>query len=579
MNVLTASAVGFATLGLLWTGTAPAQEAIHKGLVLVQRTVDAKYDASSPLFPALLQSPLTQPYLVKQGDSLQKIVSEKFGMGPSVTPDLYEGMASRIQELNDIGDRSAIQAGAQLKLPDLPPVQWRQPGAANPNYGVPRVQPGPSYSSVLQGRLPSVAGAASARKILDAGRKAERLVNQWRWLTLDEAKAEAAVSGPATHLTYWAQPITLKLAQGSPAAPGTPTVASDLQFLAALVKRRAPQQEVVVYVLDDSWPSDSAFETSRSFLVNALNIIRKANYFGDGNLPEALSNGSAKTNFPLQAPGRHSHAALINASLSDFSKLTPRVKVVYLPLFTEQKWSKELWQELTYTTLVASAMHSKLGDAEPTIEIKKQAQGDASQLVGQIPGKAIDSLGPAQQTPITVLEKFAQLYSQTTGIPFFISMSWTVEEHEIEFGPDPDALGVSLAASGNDKKDVVGDAVYLAYRAKASPGDVLAVMNTDGTGQELCGSSTLPLSGPNAFYGLAYDGTFNVGTPECGSSFSTPRVAWLLALRQAYNAPIPKSTWPYWYASFRTSVIALQSSTQTTSRRYWLPVAKLFDGL
>ena len=144
--------------------------------------------------------------------------------------------------------------------------------------------------------------------------------------------------------------------------------------------------------------------------------------------------------------------------------------------------------------------------------------------------------------------------------------------------PDPDSLGVSLAAAGNDNKDVIADAVYLAYRAKAAPGDVLAVMNTDGTGKELCRSSKLPLVGPNPFYGLAYDGTFDSGT-ECGSSFSTPRVAWLLALRQAYNAPVPKGGWPDWYASFRTSVVALQSATQTTSRRYWLPVSKLFDGL
>lgn len=125
---------------------------------------------------------------------------------------------------------------------------------------------------------------------------------------------------------------------------------------------------------------------------------------------------------------------------------------------------------------------------------------------------------------------------------------------------------------------VIGNAVYLAYRAKAAPGDVLAVMNTDGNGQELCKSSRLPLTGTNPFYGLAYDGTF-AGGSECGTSFSAPRVAWLLALRQAYNAPIGKAGWPDWYASFRTGVLSLQSPSQTTSRRYWLPVGKLFDGL
>ena len=571
------------SLGLLtslWLASSALaqEEASNKGLVLVQRTVNAKYDAASSTFSALLNSTLTQPYLVKPDDTLQKIVSEKFAMGPTAAPALYEQMAARIQSLNGISNLNAIQTGSKLTLPDLPPVQWRQPNPSNPNYGVPRVQSGPTYAAILSGRGLGTAGAVDVRKLFDAGRKAEPLVNQWRWVPVEQAKAEAEATDSSVSQTFWSQPITLKFAQALAASSATGTVASDLQFLTALVKRRAPQQDVVVYVLDDSWPSSAAFESSRAFLVGALSSIRKVNFFGDGALPAALNDGTAKTDFPPQMPGHLLHAARIATSLADLTKLTPRVKVVYLPLFLEQKWSKELWQELAYTALVASAMHSKLGAAEPTDGIRKQARSDAAQLVAQIPTKVINSLGPAQQTPITVLQKIAQLYASTVGIPYFISMSWTIEKRELDFGPDPDSLGVSLAASGNDDKDVIGDAVYLAYRAKAAPGDVLAVMNTDGTGKELCGSSRLPLTGPNAFYGLAYEGTFNDGA-ECGSSFSTPRVAWLLALRQAYNAPIAKQNWPDWYASFRTSVLALQSATQPTSRRYWLSVNKLFDGV
>lgn len=570
---------------LMWLGIVSmpvmglAQEESSKGLVLVQRTINAKYEAAaSSDFTTLLKSTLTQSYVVKPSDTLQKIVSDKFAMGPNATPELYDKVAERIKALNDIDGLGSIRAGSRLQLPDLPPFQWKQQSAANQNYGLPRVQPGPPYAAVLNSHDFMATDRFGSRRIFDAGRKAEPLVTQWRWLTVDQAKAEAAISDKVASLAFWSQPITLKFAQAAPVVAATPTVASDIQFLGKLVKRRAPQQEVVVFVLDDSWPSDAAFESSRAFLVGALASIRKANYFGDGGLPPMITNGTAKTNFPLKESDRRSHAELISASLADFNKLTSKVKVVYLPLFTEQKWAKEFWQELTYTALLASAMHSKLGEVEPTDEIRRRARSDAAQLVGQIPSKVIDSLGPAQQTPITVLQKIAQLHATTTGIPYFISMSWTVEKHEIEFGPDPDSLGVSLAASGNDEKEVIKDAVYLAYRAKASPGDILAVMNTDGAGVELCRSSKLPLSGPNPFYGLAYDGTYDAGA-ECGSSFSTPRVAWLLALRQAYNLPITKSNWPDWYASFRTSMLSLQSSTQTTSRRYWLSVNKLFDGL
>lgn len=553
-----------------------AQGESDKSLVLVQRTVNAKYQTVSLQFSSLLSSTLTQPYVVEPNDTLQKIVSDKFAIGPAATPQIYAQMVTRIQSLNNLSNPGAIRAGSRLQLPDLPPNQWKEPNPANPNYGLPRVQGGPSYSEVFGG-VGAKAGTGNAWRIFDAGRKAEPLVNQWRWITVEEAKAEAALPN-LTGLTFWSQPITLKLAQVPVGLATSSTITADLQFLTSLIKRRAPQQDVVLYILDDSWPSDAAFESSKVFFKTALAAIRKANFFGDGAIPDALNDGTTKTDFPQQTQGSVLHAARIKSSLAGFSELTPRVKVIYLPLFIEQKWAKEIWQELTYTALLASAMHAKLGIAQPTEEIRKRARSDATQLVAQIPTKMINSLGPAQQTPITVLQKIAQLYAATTGVPFFISMSWTIEKREIDFGPDPDSLGVSLAASGNDSKDVITDAVYLAYRAKAAPGDVLAVMNTDASGEELCGSSRLPLGGPNPFYGLAYDGTFDGGT-QCGTSFSTPRVAWLLALRQAYNAPVPRTSWPDWYASFRTSVVALQNATQSTSRRYWLSVSKLFDGV
>lgn len=564
-------------VSLTLPGDARAQSESEEGLVLVQRTVDARYEGNSSSLATVLNSTLTKPYVIKANDTLQGILSQKFSIGPTVSPVVFEKVLARTQELNGIDNPSVIKAGAEIVLPDMPAAQWKQAVANNHNYGVPRGDIGPSYTAVASsGGYPSAADFDE--KVLDAGRKAAPLVTQWRWLTVAQAKLEEAAAAAANVQSppLWSQPLTLKFAQAAKQAGGT--FEADLKYLEELLKRRAPKQDVVLYVLDDSWPSDAAFDTSRKFLREMLVAVRTANYFGDEPLPSALGTAAVKTEIPALTGGRQLHAAKINSSLADFAKLSSRVKVVYLPLFTQQKWAKEIWQELTYTALVASDMHSSLGQAEPPLDVKKNARSLAGQLVAQIPSKMVDSLGPAQQTPITVLQKLAQLYAATSGSPYFISMSWTVEKMELDFGPDPDSLGVSLAASGNDRKNVMTDSVYLAYRAKAAPGDVLAVMNTDSTGMELCDSSMLPLSGPNPFYGLAYDGRFN-NDIECGSSFSTPRVAWLLALRQAYNSPVGKASRPDWYASFRTAVLALQNATQPTSKRYWLSVEKLFDGL
>ena len=163
----------------------------------------------------MLKSQLTQSYLIKPDDTLQKIVSDKFAVGPTAAPELYAQMVARIQALNDIPNPDGIRAGSQLRLPDLPPNQWKEPNPVNRNYGLPRLQGGPSYSAVLSGVGP--AATSDAWRIFDAGRKAEPLVNQWRWVTVEEAKAEATASSGSTGLTFWSQPITLKLAQTTPA--------------------------------------------------------------------------------------------------------------------------------------------------------------------------------------------------------------------------------------------------------------------------------------------------------------------------------------------------------------------------
>lgn len=158
-------------------------------------------------------------------------------------------------------------------------------------------------------------------------------------------------------------------------------------------------------------------------------------------------------------------------------------------------------------------------------------------------------------------------------------MSWTVEKSELDYFPDPDLMGVSLAAAGNDKRDVLRDSVYMAYRAKESQGDVLAVMNTDGSGGEWCGTNELPYKDNTPFYGLAYDGTLEGPEPACATSFSTPRVAWLSALRQAYTSPVAVEDRSGWFGAYRKNVLSLQSSGMQSSKRYLLTVAKLFSGL
>jgi len=563
-------AVMIASMGLPAAGLAQDDRA---GMVLVQRTVNARYIAESQPFKDILGTTLTRTYKVQTGDSVQKIVSENFLVGPTSAKRVYEGISSKIETLNNLDGR--LQAGKEILLPDIPPMQWKQASPKNPNYGVPRIQ-------FAQTMTEKASGVAKAKQS-DLGRKAEDLVTTFLWMTPAQAKLEldSTANTSARVDYYWTQPITVKFAQiQAKVGAKLGHTDKDSNFIDSLVKRREPPQDVVVFVLDDSWPSSESFEASRAFLVKALDDIAAANYFPAPRWPTEIRNGTARTNFPLQSPPRHSHAALIEAALEPFQSLTSKVHVVYLPLFTEQIWAKEIWQELASTAVLAKSMHSMLGALRPSPDVVENSRDIAAELIKAVPTRAVADIGSAQQAPLTILARIAELYTSRTEIPYFISMSWTVEDRTFDFGPDANAMGLFLAAAGNDRKDVVSDNVYMAFRAKSFPGDVLAVINTDSIGDIQCDSNKLPTSVGSSFYGLAYDGTIDGPTPVCATSFSTPRVAWLLALRQAYSAPV--TTDPdrkSWFATYRQGLLDLQSPTDSSSRRYLLSVPRLFHGL
>ncbi len=551
----------------------------EKPLVLIERVVNTRYNENAAAYSALLNSSMTSSYVVKNGDNLSAIVSARYKIGQGQTPELYEPMADRIRGLNSLEDGKPLAIGQKLDLPDMPPLQWKEPMTANPTFGIPRVQPGPSYKAAQSGGTSKFWESFDKKanfNITDTVLKSEPMVSQPRWTSPEVAKAELQSSSGTVRTVLWDQPLTIVLADGGLQFTGT-SIPEDVKFVQELVKRHPPPNETVLFVLDDTWPDSESFSESKAFMLTAMDVIRKKYKLGDGLNIGKLKDASSTTfreNYP-------SHSLAIKTALADFHAVTSKVRVIYLPLFTEQDWSRELWLEMLFLVRCAFMMDTQFGLMQPNSIVRTEAEKFARDVIDQIPRKAVNDVGRSQQSPISTLHSIAQLYAQATGFPYFVNMSWTVKKKQLDFKPnsDADVAGVSLAAAGNEKLDVINATVYLAYRAKAFPGDVLAVMNTDSAGSPMCDSSLLPVSGPIAFYGLAYDGRVQ-SNGGCATSFSTPRVAWLLALRHAYNAPLKESSWSTWYSNFQQSVIALQGEQgPATTKRYWLPVSKLFTGL
>ena len=115
---------------------------------------------------------------------------------------------------------------------------------------------------------------------------------------------------------------------------------------------------------------------------------------------------------------------------------------------------------------------------------------------------------------------------------FFLNESWTVVPDTVELGSPGLSSGIVVAAAGNTPgKEVNSDTGKIDFARNATPAnDVLAALDTKpGLNQPFCDSSQLNRDTLSMTMAAAYDGEA-VDGGLCGTSFSAPRIAWLLAL-------------------------------------------------
>jgi hypothetical protein len=582
------SAVQSATVLVGWlvctTGIAAAP-APPEEMVLVQRVIDTRYEENyggSRTYPALLHSSLRRLHTVKPNESLQSITNSLFAIGPKAAPRAYRALETFIVDTNHLKSQNDLHAGQKLVLPDLAPKQVFNEVGTNPLSNQPKVSPSPRLSEVSTGEAFSFSSDAftAIPKVTDIARKSAAFVTQWRWIPASQAEKEVAVADTlgAAPTTVQSGAVSVQFVDDQHGVTGPDEIADDVAFLRSLLARKQPTREMVVYVLDDSWPTQIAFAGCRDFFAHAAQVVNRRFALGGSEWPPAMLSPNAKVDFPFATRSVSPHAAKVDAALEPLAKLSDKVRIVYVPLFSEQAWSKEFLHELLRLAFTARGKGEGLDDGSaPAPDVIKTARTLADDIAPKLPSQLVNDVAQTDQSVIASLFLFAQLYARATGTPFYISMSWTVPKYRFAIAPEPDTFGVPLAAVGNNiGYDVMENKVLLSMRAREYPGDVLAIMNAHSDGRVDCSSEwVVP---PNeVVYGFVYDG-FLIGG-ACGTSFSTPRVAWLLALREGFNAPVGESSQGTWFIEYRRFLLELQDATAQGYRRYWLSPKRLFQGL
>jgi hypothetical protein len=223
------------------------------------------------------------------------------------------------------------------------------------------------------------------------------------------------------------------------------------------------------------------------------------------------------------------------------------VKVVYLPLSASQTGAKQLLREIIYLgQLVTYAAPAIAEGVTPEKSILDQAVTDTDTIIKDNKALTWAPLQPVSGTELDIATDVAVIqslsivlhyFSEATRQPFVLSFSWTVPDLSLRPYFEQGSYGWKLVAAGNGTDNKVANVhnrnhkIQFAYRSLA-PRDFVVVGNASGD-KVLCNSNTFEDAPNIKVMGLAFPG--NVTSKLCGTSFSTPRIAWLLAAREAVS--------------------------------------------
>ncbi|WP_439641572.1 hypothetical protein [Nevskia sp.] len=587
------------TFGVL-AGTASAVEPSEAAMapdgeekVLIWRRV--RNDFHNASFPTeqlaeLVNKTPTKVIKIASGQTLSSELQKSFNISSTWTPEMYEEMVSHIVDINGLESPDQIPADAALQVPDVPRTgQIYTPG--NPWIAGQHVK--------LIGAFPSVVATTVVGPTLSSFKGAiPQSELQYFVIPRRELKnyfLNGYVEQGASGL------LGIELGQ----EPGSPSTLSDKVLSAADSKRLkdglesagANKPRPVVVVLDASIPDDVEFLKSKQFIQEVSKTVREKYGLGDSPFFKAIGEAGHNLEYGPEKlyPNFSTHAALIKHSLDEFEALDPldRVQVVYLPLSHSQNEVDVLLKELVYLAQIIKStkpVFPPLAIASPNIRRAAEAATNTivelnPQVFGYDSVATISSGVGNTRTDRALLEALSVVmsyYSTATSRPHALSFSWQVNGLDVPATFQSNEFGWRVTAAGNqiantNGVDLIDRQLQFAARA-AEPKDFVVVMNSMGsTGR--CPSNLFNDSGLDVV-ALAFPG--NVNASLCGTSFSTPRVAWLLAAREAIVGkvqpfPVGESAKIMWLNSQRNLVMRLRRQSTDFFARYGLDIEKLLD--
>ncbi|SIO46086.1 hypothetical protein [Paraburkholderia phenazinium] len=524
---LVRSKLTFWAIGLSLCAGASAQSAVVDNTVLVLQTVQTDYAN-----PAVSQDSVAKAVpvqtTVRPNEGLSNIISRLYSVGRSNAPEAYAQIASAIRNWNNLSDKAELTNGQTLIVPDLPKIARSEPNPQNSLNAIPKLSLDLRSPNQVSGLL----NLDTDRVLNESQRLGAKAVVMVR--RMSSAQAKATLSVDPTAIVAEA-PLHLRFLQG--AAGGAPIIlsAADTQLIHSAAAGPTLQRPIMI-VFDDTWPDRNAEESARAYVLKAVQTLR-TRY----NLPPMNPfDAACRMGTPAGAWPSHAvtvHAAQIEEALKpliDAAGANSPITLIYLPTLAGGLCVDEVLGQLIELHLLTLHLGAQIGQGVPASLVANYHQVTQS-ILAKLRTQVDADGGDSDVETISAVLDFARRYGAAINQPVFTSMSWEFKYDDWQPLVPSEYGGLFVVAAGNDGSapPVTTTKVQFAERS-AHPGDMLAVMNVDSSGHFTCQTSVVDPT--SAAFATSFTGWLS---PQvCGTSFSAPRVAWLLALRESKRAPL-----------------------------------------
>lgn len=570
-------------------------------MIVIVRTVKTNYqhnDFNAAAFEKVIDNSVPQEIVIKPNQSISAAVKEHLRLWESASPRVYKKVLDYIANRNSgFADINMVRSGDTVLIPDIP----RMAEVAKKEANFKKLETSTRVSSNATWSQNSMA-YTSQPEVNDFNTGLGQTETQIRIVPLKVAKQSNVIVGDLSYekvhgsSQYAIASLSMELTMSGQNAQVVNSLMTQKESdaLSKLLKTsRIPNTKPLLVILDGAWPDNVEFKKTAGFTLEASDLIRSKFGLPASSSAEALDQNllreaaNSRTNFcrnssDCEYPNLRHHSGLIKESLKQFvllDKKPPLVDVIYLPTGTFQDYSINVLREMVRISTIANTVD------QPIIRNPRPAnyrslqpyQGANEEAISTVFSSAGINIEPPTfeiNNPEKVLTiktnkgvldgvmNFFWFYSIASERPVFVSLSWTTPKSSYPYLFRDDGPTVWLAAVGNTAShNITNNPIDFASRES-----FIAVQNTSDAG---CPTSTFTNSQELNVHGLIFNGA--VAHKICGTSFSTPRVAWLLAAREAIKGtPLQLNGSQNW-TSFRgrnRAFISNLTKWQTGEARY-----------